>query len=76
MKEKELREKVALLHDGQVVQIEGDFFQAVRIPESAIECPCYICELDSICRDDITDVCNELDGDWPYKWFLKLAHPL
>lgn len=28
-----------------------------------------------ICRDDLTDVCNELDGLRPYKWYLKLAHP-
>ena len=76
MKEKELREKVALLHDGQVVQIEGDFFQAVRLPEYWDESPCNICELDSICHDDITDVCNELDGERPYKWYLKLAHHL
>lgn len=75
MKERKLREKVALLRDGQVVQIQGDFFQAVRLPDYWDESPCYICELDSICRDDITDVCNELDGVQPYKWYLKLAHP-
>ena len=75
MKERELREKVALLHDGQVVQIEGDFFQAARLPDNWDESPCYICELDCICRDDITDVCNELDGVLPYRWYLKLAHP-
>ena len=74
MKQKELLEKVALLKDGQIVEIENDWFQAVRLPEYWDEDPCNICELDSICRGDITDVCNKLDGDWPYKWYLKLAH--
>lgn len=74
MRERELRQKVALLRDGQVVRIEGDFFQAARLPDYWDESPCIICELDSICRDDITDICNELDGTRPYKWYLKLAH--
>lgn len=75
MRQRELNQKAALLKDGQVVRIGDDFFKAVRLPECWDESPCYICELDSICHDDITDVCNELDGQPPYKWYLKLAHP-
>lgn len=75
MRQRELRQKAALLKDGQVVRIGGDFFKAARLPECWDESPCNICELDSICHDDITDVCNELDGLRPYKWYLKLAHP-
>lgn len=75
MTQKEIYEKVDLLRDGQVVQIEGDFFKAVRLPDYWDECPCNICKLDSICRGDVTNVCSELDGFRPYKWYLKLAHP-
>lgn len=74
MKERELREKVALLRDGQIVEIQGDYFQAARIPDYWDESPCNVCELDSICRDDVNDVCNELDIVPPWKWLLKLAH--
>lgn len=74
MKEKELREKVALLRDGQVVQIEGDFFRAIKLPEYFDDSPCTICELDSICRGDIRIICDELEGTMEFSWYLKLAH--
>lgn len=74
MKEKELREKVALLRDGQVVQIEGDFFQAVRIPEYWKCRACEFCDLDSICQGDVAIVCAELDKPLFNRYYLKLAH--
>ena len=69
MKQKELREKVALLRDGQVVQIEGDFFRAIKLPEYFDDSPCTICELDSI-----RIICDELEGTMEFSWYLKLAH--
>lgn len=76
MKEKEFREKVALLRDGQVVEIEGDCFQAVRLPEDFDGLPCSVCELDSICRNVISTICAELEDFGKSYWYLKLAHPL
>lgn len=73
MNQKRLREKAALLKDGQVVQIGDNFFRAAKLPDCWDESPCNICELDSICHDEVTDVCNELDGLRPYKWYLELA---
>lgn len=74
MKQKELNEKVALLRDGQVVQIEGDFFQAVRLPDDWQVRACEACDLDSICQGDVAIVCGELDKPLYTKWYLKLAH--
>lgn len=76
MKQRELYKKVQLLKAGQVVQIADDFFQAVKVPKDSEWNACEWCSLDSICRGDVADVCNEMD--WPYfdRWYLKLAHPL
>lgn len=75
MTKKELREKVALLKDGQVVQIEGDFFRAVRLLDDWQVRACEACDLDSVCRGDVAIVCTELDHPLYTKWYLKLAHP-
>lgn len=75
MKQKELREKVALLKDGQVVQIAGDFFRAVKLENVDRIDICTYCDLDSICRDDVLDVCCEMESTRSRGWMLKLAHP-
>ena len=74
MKEKELRKKVALLRDGQIVQIEGDFFRACKLPDYWQVRACEACDLDSICQGDVAIVCSELDKPLYTKWYLKLAH--
>ena len=76
MKQKELREKVALLKDGQVVEIAGDFFQAVHFEGDYWSNPCMQCDLDSICRGDVNTICAALEDYGKAHWFLKLAHPL
>lgn len=75
MSQKELYEKVQLLKAGQIVQIAGDWFQAVKVSKYSMCDPCELCDLDSICRGDVEKVCNDMD--WPFfdKWYLKLAHP-
>lgn len=74
MKEKELREKVALLKDGQVVEINNDWFQAVRLPDDWQVRACEACNLDSICQGDVAIVCSEIDKPLFTKYYLKLAH--
>lgn len=76
MKQKELEMKAQLLKAGQIVEIAGDNFYAVKVPESWKYRACELCELDCICRGDVAEVCSALD--WPFddRWYLKLAHPL
>lgn len=76
MRYDKLYETAQLLKAGQIVQIEGDFFRAIKFIENPEDSPCLYCNLDSICRGDITDVCNELDAYGKDRWILALAHPL
>lgn len=75
MTQKELSEKVALLKDGQIVEIANDWFRACRVAEDSGDWPCEACDLDSICKGDVGQVCSELDFPFYDRWYLKLAHP-
>lgn len=75
MTQKELYAKVALLRDGQIVQIEGDFYQACKTPDYWEVRACNYCDLDCLCRGDVATVCTELDRPLYTKYYLKLAHP-
>ena len=73
MKQKEFYQKVELLRAGQIVEINSDFFKAVRCDDFDID-PCTdICNLDCICKGDIPLVCLELDLSSKTQWYLKLA---
>lgn len=74
MKPKEIYEKAQLLKAGQVVEIAGDWFQAVRVPESSEWRACVHCDLDCICRGEVAEICREMDFPNPDEWYLKLAH--
>ena len=74
MKQKELYEKVQLLKAGQVVEIAADLFIACRLPDDWQVRACEACDLDSICRGDVSIVCSELDKPLYTKYYLKLAH--
>lgn len=74
MRLKELYKKVQLLKAGQVVEINGDYFRAVRIDDRDSESCCEHCQLDSICRGDVFEVCCEMEGSAPYWWYLKIEH--
>lgn len=76
MKQKELYEKVQLLKAGQIVEIASDSFRACKIAEGWEGRACEACDLDSICRGDVEQVCSELDAPFGNRWYLKLAHPL
>lgn len=75
MKQKELNEKVQLLKAGQIVEIAGDWFRAVRFSDLGETACCALCDLDSICRGDVFDVCCEMETTASHHWMLKLAHP-
>lgn len=75
MRQKYLNEKVQLLKAGQAVEIASDWFLACKVPEGWEGAACELCQLDSICRGEVAEVCSALD--WPFedRWHLKLAHP-
>ena len=75
MKQKELEQKAQLLKAGQIVEIAGDYFRAIRVEGWGITEVCEQCDLDSICRDDVYDVCCEMETSMSCHWMLKLAHP-
>lgn len=76
MRLNELEKKAQLLKAGQVVEIAGDFFRAVKVNNPAIVSCCQLCQLDSICRDDVFDVCCQMETLTDPNWLLELAHPL
>ena len=75
MRQRDLYKKVQLLKAGQVVQIAGDFFRAVKLENVDRTDICTHCDLDSICRDDVLDVCCGMESTRSRGWMLKLAHP-
>lgn len=52
-----LHEKAVRLCEGGVVFHCGYFFQARTVPDEEVSCD--LCELDSICRPEIADLCGE-----------------
>lgn len=75
MKKKTLYEKTQLLKAGQIVEINGDYFQALKVDDTSFESCCEQCDLDSICRDEVFEVCCEMETAASHFWRLKLAHP-
>lgn len=76
MRQRELYKKVQLLKAGQVVQIADDFFRAVQVAPTDSMHACMLCDLDSICHDDVLEVCSEMESVGSHNWILKLAHPV
>lgn len=72
MKAKMLAQKVALLKDGQVVEIDGLLFSAKRINDDDPQTPCLYCNVDCLCRSDVAEVCTELDFLSKSTWYLYL----
>lgn len=69
-----LHDKAIRLLEGGVVEIQGDWFKLVRLPnEWYVDC-CARCDLDSICKREHMDVCVECDEISGGNCCLKLAH--
>lgn len=75
MTQKEIYEKAQLLKSGLIVEMAGDTFRACKVAEGWEGSACEACELDSICRGDVFDVCCEMETSASHNWYLKLAHP-
>ena len=72
MTQKELAEKVALLKDGQLVEIDGLMIRAFRSNEIFAQNPCTLCNVDCLCHGDIAKICDELHFMSKSSWFLFL----
>ena len=71
MTEKELHEKAVRLCEGGTVEVNGHFVKAVVVNGIGVECD--VCEMDSICRMDMVDLCCECDAYDRKCHILKLA---
>ena len=71
MRDKQIHETATRLIEGGREYYNGHWFRAVRVSSAFI--PCDGCEMDSLCNDDIGDLCVELDCITGSRWLLKLA---
>lgn len=64
--------KAVRLAEGGVVEINGHFVRAIGVVGEDL--PCYLCEMDSICHEDMSDLCAEVDNYTHSPHILKLAY--
>lgn len=69
-----LHEKAIRLCEGGVVDIDGHAVRAVECPH--VENPCMVCEMDSACRMDMTDLCGECEAITQKRYYLKFAYTI
>lgn len=72
MNYKKIAEKVALLKDGQIVDIDGFAFSAKKINEYEDVRPCEVCNVDCLCRGHIAEICFALESAASHNWYLFL----
>lgn len=67
-----LHDKAVRLAEGGVVEINGHFVRAIGVV--CVDCPCYLCSMDSACNDEMSDLCAEVDGYTRSNHILKFAY--
>lgn len=67
-----VHDKAIRLLEGGVVNIEGNWFGLRRLSDDYDDSPCIACNLDSICKKEHSDICNECDAISGTKCFLQL----
>lgn len=70
-KEMTLHDKAVRLVEGGTVECAGHFVKAKAVKID--DFPCYDCNLDSICRDELCDLCTECDNLTYKNYMLVLA---
>lgn len=70
MSENEVNEKVSLLRDGQIVEIDGMWFGAHPLDGNSEVPPCYSCHVDCDGRIDVGEVCMHLNLSTECDWYL------
>lgn len=69
-----IHEKAIRLLEGGVVEINSDWFRLKALPNNYPDYPCIDCNLDSICREQHSDVCGECEAISHKRCQLQLAH--
>ena len=64
--------KAVRLAEGGVVEIGGHFVRAIDVV--CEDNPCYLCEMDSACNEEMGDLCAEVDGYTRSRHILKFAY--
>lgn len=72
MTDQELHEKAVRLCEGGCVCIQGHFVKTGTISMEVSECD--FCEMDSICRSEMVELCVECDAYDGKKHYLYLAN--
>lgn len=70
MNKNEFDEKISLLKDGQIVEIDGDWFGAHSLDGNSEVPPCYSCSVDCDGRIDVGEVCLNLNLSSECDWYL------
>lgn len=73
MKQKELFEKVELLRAGQVVEIDGNRFQAKQLHDLRGFSECAQCSVDCICTGNVYAACLSLGTLTRPHWLLEIV---
>lgn len=74
MEKMTVHDKAIRLLEGGVVEIESDLFSLKRLSDEFDDYPCVACNLDSICKGEHADVCEECDAISGGKCCLQLEH--
>ena len=69
-----VHDKAIRLLEGGVVEIEGNWFRLRRLSEGKFVYPCLECKLDSICKQEHVEVCEECDTISGGKCCLRLVN--
>lgn len=68
-----VHDKAIRLLEGGVVEIEANWFRLRRLPDDKFVYPCLECKLDSICKQEHVEVCEECDAITGGKCCLRLV---
>ena len=63
--------KAIRLVEGGVVEINGHFVRAIGVISE--DSPCYLCDMDSACNEDMSNLCHEVDVYTHSPHILKFA---
>ena len=72
MEKMSVHDKAIRLCEGGIVEIDGHCVCLMRCDDD--ENGCFICEMDSICRMEMVDVCAECSAIVRTGCYLKLAN--
>ena len=61
-----------ILAEGGVVEINSHFVRAIGVV--CVDCPCNLCDMDSACNEDMSNLCAEVDGYTRSNHILKFAY--